>query len=86
MSKKEELEAQGYKTYENDEIRVFWKPDVCQHAAKCAKGNPNVFNPKRRPWIDLSQASAKEIAALIEQCPSGALKYEFPVSVDSVVN
>ena len=83
MSKKEELEAQGYKTYENDEIRVFWNPDVCQHAGKCAKGNPGVFNPKRRPWIDLSQASAKEIAALIDQCPSGGLQYELksPVSV-----
>ena len=29
-----------------------------------------------RPWIDLSQASAKEIAAVIDQCPSKALQYE----------
>ena len=31
MSKKEELEAQGFKTYENEDIRVFWNPKLCQH-------------------------------------------------------
>ena len=35
MSKKEELELQGFKTYENEEIRVFWNPKMCQHAGKC---------------------------------------------------
>ena len=48
MTKKEELEAQGYKTYENEDIRVFWKPRICQHAGECARGNFNVFNPQRR--------------------------------------
>ena len=83
MSMREELEKQGYKTYENDEIEVFRNPGICQHAGKCARGIPAVFDPKRRPWIDLSQASAKAIAAVIDQCPSGALRYELkdPVSV-----
>ena len=84
MSKKEEWESRGYKTYENDDIAVFWNPDVCQHAGKCARGNGNVFNPKRRPWIDLSQASAAEIAAIIDQCPSGALQYELKNQVTVV--
>ena len=35
MTKKEELEAQGYKTYENEDIQVFWKPRICQHAGEC---------------------------------------------------
>ena len=39
MTKREELEQQGFKTYENDEIQVFWNPSICQHAGKCAKGN-----------------------------------------------
>ena len=83
MSNHEELINRGYKSYENDEIRVFWNPNVCQHAAKCIQGNTAVFDPKRRPWIDLSQASAKEIAALIDQCPSKALLYELknPISI-----
>ena len=84
MSKREELEAQGYKTYENDEIQVFWNPNVCQHTGKCAGGNRSVFDPKRRPWIDLSQASAKEIAAIIDQCPSKALQYELKNQISVV--
>ena len=76
MSKRIELETQGFKTYENDEIEVFWNPAICQHAGKCAGGNRSVFDPKRRPWIDLSQTPAKEIAAIIDQCPSKALQYE----------
>ena len=76
MKKRTELEAQGYKTYENDEITVFWNPKMCRHAAKCVQGNAKVFDPQRRPWIDLTQATAKEIAAIIDKCPSEALKYE----------
>ena len=84
MSKRTELEAQGYKTYENDEIAVFWNPTVCQHAGKCVQGNAGVFDPKRRPWIDLSQASGKEIAAVIDNCPSRALQYELKEQVTVV--
>ena len=76
MSNKEELTAQGYKVYETDEIMVFWKPDLCEHAAECIRGNNKVFDVSRRPWVDLSQAPADEIAEIIDKCPSGALKYE----------
>ena len=81
MSKRAELEAKGYKTYENDEIEVFWNLTVCQHAGKCVQGNSGVFDPKRRPWIDLAQASAKEIASIIDRCPSKALQYELKQTV-----
>lgn len=84
MSKKEELEAQGYKTYENDEILVFWNPSVCAHAAKCVTGNKDVFDPQRRPWIDLTKAPAKEIAAIIDKCPSRALQYELKDAIKIV--
>lgn len=83
MNKKEELEAQGYKTYENEDIQVFWKPRLCQHVGECARGNFNVFNPQRRPWVDVSQAPASEIADIIDRCPSKALLYELlnPISI-----
>ena len=81
MTKTEELSTQGYKTYETDDITVFWNPDICQHAGKCVKGNSVVFDPKRRPWIDLSAASADGVAGIIDLCPSGALKYEKKVRV-----
>jgi CDGSH-type Zn-finger protein len=35
-----------------------------------------VFDPERRPWIDPLRATAVEIAAAIERCPTGALHYE----------
>ena len=75
MSIKEKLISQGYKAYENDEIIVFWKPDLCEHATECIRGNNNVFDVSRRPWVDLSQAPASEIAEIIDKCPSEALKY-----------
>ncbi|MEE1157526.1 MAG: (4Fe-4S)-binding protein [Methanobrevibacter sp.] len=75
MSIKEELMSEGYKAYENDEIIVFWKPDLCEHATECIMGNNKVFDVSRRPWIDLSQAPASEIAEIIDKCPSEALKY-----------
>ena len=75
MSIKENLISQGYKAYENDEIMVFWKPDLCEHATECIRGNNNVFDVSRRPWVDLSQAPASEIAEIIDKCPSEALKY-----------
>ena len=83
MTKKEELEAQGFKTYENEDIQVFWNPKLCQHAAKCVMGNGKVFEVGRRPWVDLSQAPATEIADIIDRCPSKALQYELlnPISV-----
>ena len=75
MSIKENLISLGYKAYENDEIIVFWKPDLCEHATECIRGNNNVFDVSRRPWVDLSQAPASEIAEIIDKCPSEALKY-----------
>lgn len=76
VSLKEKLIKDGYKPYENDEIIVFWKPELCEHAAECLKGNGKVFDVSRRPWVDVSQAPAAEIGEIIDRCPSGALKYE----------
>ena len=64
------------KEYSNDEITVFWKPDICIHSAECVKGLPKVFNPEKKPWIDINAASAGEIASTINNCPSGALSYK----------
>ena len=46
-------------------------------------GNGKVFEVGRRPWVDLSQAPATEIADIIDRCPSKALQYELlnPISV-----
>ncbi len=64
------------KEYSNDEVKVVWQPDLCIHSAICAQGLPQVFDPNRRPWVDLSQAEASAIIAQVRKCPSGALSIE----------
>jgi CDGSH-type Zn-finger protein len=39
---------------------------------------PNVFNTKKRPWVDINGAAPEEIIKLIDTCPSGALRYSLP--------
>lgn len=61
--------------YSKESITVTWEPSRCWHAAECVRGLPHVFNPKRRPWIELGDASADELVAVIDRCPSFALGY-----------
>lgn len=63
--------------YFTDEIKVTWDKERCIHAAECVRGLPDVFAPKRKPWIKPELADAVKIAAVIERCPTGALHYEF---------
>lgn len=62
--------------YKKDNLTVIWKPEICIHSGICAKGLQNVFNPRRRPWIDVTQAEADQIKEQIKKCPSGALSFE----------
>ena len=64
------------KRYSNGEVTVIWKPGLCQHSGVCARGLPKVFDPKRRPWIDLQHADSAAITAQVERCPSKALSWE----------
>lgn len=61
------------KKYTKGDITVLWKPDLCIHSGVCVAGLPQVFDPKARPWINVTQASSEEIVAQVKQCPSGAL-------------
>jgi uncharacterized Fe-S cluster protein YjdI len=63
------------KHYSNGEVTVVWKSGLCQHTGICARGLPQVFDPRRRPWIELSHADTERIKAQVEQCPSGALTW-----------
>jgi len=60
-------------TYEGDEVTVTWDRERCIHAEACVNGLPNVFDPERRPWIDPDQATPDAVAAVVPQCPTGAL-------------
>jgi uncharacterized Fe-S cluster protein YjdI len=59
--------------YSKDGVTVVWKPSVCIHSARCVLGLGRVFNPHKRPWVDMDGASVDRIAAQVRQCPSGAL-------------
>ena len=64
------------RAYENGEIRVIWRPDLCVHSGVCVRGLPEVFRPRDRPWIDLGGATSDRIVEQVEQCPAGALSWE----------
>lgn len=74
MDEKQLLD-EGYRKYTGENINVFFNGDVCTHSANCVKGNSTVFNLKNKPWINADGASVDEIKAIIDKCPSGALKY-----------
>jgi uncharacterized Fe-S cluster protein YjdI len=70
-------EEQGAaRTYENGEIRVIWRPEICAHSGVCVRGLADVFRPGARPWIAIHAAPSDRIARQVEQCPSGALSWE----------
>ena len=59
--------------YTNGEITVVWRRELCTHSTICFTDLPEVFNPRRRPWVDVAAADTARIAATVERCPSGAL-------------
>jgi uncharacterized Fe-S cluster protein YjdI len=61
------------KEYSNGETTVVWDETKCIHSANCIRGLPKVFNPARRPWINLEGTPTKDIIETVGRCPSGAL-------------
>jgi uncharacterized Fe-S cluster protein YjdI len=75
MTTERRYEPDVLKKYDGDGIEVRWEPKLCIHVANCIRALPGVFDPNSRPWINAGAASADEIAAVIETCPTGALSY-----------
>lgn len=61
------------KEYDNGEVTIVWKPDLCIHSENCFKGLPEVFDPHKRPWVNIEGAATDKIISQVGQCPSGAL-------------
>jgi uncharacterized Fe-S cluster protein YjdI/CDGSH-type Zn-finger protein len=61
--------------YGTGEITVQWFAGRCIHSANCVRALPLVFDPKRRPWVQPTAASADAIADAVLRCPSGALHF-----------
>jgi uncharacterized Fe-S cluster protein YjdI/predicted GNAT family acetyltransferase len=68
------------KTYSGPEVDVSFDLNVCQHAAECVRGLPQVFNTQARPWINAEWADTPEkadkVREVVARCPSGALHIE----------
>ena len=64
------------RSYEGAGVRVLWFAGRCIHSAACIRAAPAVFDPRRRPWIDLGAGDASAIVAAVERCPTGALHVE----------
>jgi uncharacterized Fe-S cluster protein YjdI len=63
--------------YTNGEITIVWKPGMCIHSAVCFKGLPEVFDPRRKPWIEATGSSTEKIIEQVKACPSGAISFYF---------
>jgi uncharacterized Fe-S cluster protein YjdI len=63
--------------YSNGEITIVWQPAKCIHLKRCWKELPEVFDPDRRPWVDVTGASTERLIAQVERCYAGALSYRY---------
>ena len=61
------------KEYTNGEITILWQPAICTHSGVCVKTLPQVYNPKEKPWLKITNASSGELIEQVALCPSGAL-------------
>lgn len=71
----ERFQAEVHRKYESDGVTVFWEPKLCSHTANCVRNLPGVFDPRARPWVDVTAEDADEIARAVESGPTGALRY-----------
>lgn len=69
------MERKITKHYSNGEVTIVWKPDVCIHSGNCFRGLPEVFDPRRKPWIIPEAAATDELISQVKKCPSGALSF-----------
>ncbi|MBI2830710.1 MAG: (4Fe-4S)-binding protein [Chloroflexi bacterium] len=64
------------RTYTKGKLTVLWDSDKCMYAGMCHGQLHDVFDPDKRPWVNLEGADIEEIIRVIDTCPSGALSYE----------
>jgi uncharacterized Fe-S cluster protein YjdI len=69
------VSSETTKAYQSPGITVSFDSSLCRHGGACARGLPEVFHPRVRPWITPTEATPERVAAQVRRCPSGALQY-----------
>jgi CDGSH-type Zn-finger protein/uncharacterized Fe-S cluster protein YjdI len=67
---------QKTRVYRGESIHVTYDIRRCIHAEECVNRLGEVFDTKKRPWIQPDQAAPEQIADTISHCPTGALHYQ----------
>jgi uncharacterized Fe-S cluster protein YjdI len=78
--------SQIVKRYTREGLTVIWKPDVCIHSTICFKGLPRVFNPNKKPWVNMEGSDLDKIKSQVHNCPSGALSLESSETESTTTN
>lgn len=74
-SKKMSMPKETFR-YTKDDITVLWQPKLCTHSRRCWTELGQVFDPRKKPWVDMAGADTAAIVAQVGRCPSGALSIE----------
>lgn len=69
--------SQNDRKYTNGEITLYWKPSKCIHATTCFRELIEVFNPRKRPWVNMQGAPTKRIIEVTDKCPTQAIYWKY---------
>ena len=61
--------------YTNGELTVVWKPDTCIHSRIYCTELKEVFDPTKRPWVNMDGSTTEKIIEQVRKCTSGTLNY-----------
>ena len=66
----------GVEVVEGQAMTLMFEARRCIHARFCVTGAPNVFLANvQGPWIHPNAMDAERLAAIAQECPSGAIRY-----------
>ena len=74
---RDDKQFSGGRRYKNNDITVYWKPSACIHASYCYRELIEVFDPGRRPWVDMNGSTTERIIEVVNLCPTEALSWKW---------